>query len=148
MFILWLYHTMRLPYWFSSKESACSAEDWFSIPGSGISSGEGNGSQLQYSCLENSMDRGAWHSTDHGVAKIGYDLETKPSYHTIVFSVSKIRFYVCSWLTDLNHGVLKNNVLFPFVLSFAIHLRWNYVYIFSCNFVNWIIGLRFFKSEH
>ena len=51
------------------KESACNAGDLGSIPGSGRSPGEGNGCLLQYSCLENSMDRGAWRSTVHGVAK-------------------------------------------------------------------------------
>ena len=40
-----------------SKESACNVGDWGSIPGSGRSPGEGNGNLLQYSCLENSMDR-------------------------------------------------------------------------------------------
>ena len=40
-----------------------------SIPGSGSSPGEGNGNPLQYSCLENSMDEGAWQATVHGVAK-------------------------------------------------------------------------------
>ena len=39
------------------------------IPGSGRSPGEGNGNPLQYSCLENSMDRGSWWATVHGVAK-------------------------------------------------------------------------------
>ena len=39
------------------------------IPGLGRSPGEGNGNPLQYSCLENSMDRGAWQTTVHGVAK-------------------------------------------------------------------------------
>ena len=39
------------------------------IPGSGRSPGEGNGNPLQYSCLENTMDRGAWWATIHGVAK-------------------------------------------------------------------------------
>ena len=39
------------------------------IPGSGRSPGEGNGNPLQYSCLENSMDGGAWWATVHGVAK-------------------------------------------------------------------------------
>ena len=43
-----------------SNESACNAEEPSSIPGSGRSPGEGNGYPLQYSCLENSMDRGAW----------------------------------------------------------------------------------------
>ena len=42
---------------------------WGSIPGSGRSSGEGNGNPLQYSCLGNLMDRGAWWATVHGVAK-------------------------------------------------------------------------------
>ena len=40
-----------------------------SIPGSGRSPGEGHGNPLQYSCLENSMDRGAWWAIVHGVAK-------------------------------------------------------------------------------
>ena len=51
------------------KESAFNAGDPGSIPGSGRSPGEGNGNQLQYSCLENSMDRGAWWATVHGVTK-------------------------------------------------------------------------------
>ena len=51
------------------KASACNIGDLGSIPGSGRSPGEGNGSPLQYSCLENPMDRGAWQATVHGVAK-------------------------------------------------------------------------------
>ena len=52
-----------------SKESACSAGDPGSIPGLGRSPGEGNGDPLQYSCLENLKDRGAWWATVHGVVK-------------------------------------------------------------------------------
>ena len=52
-----------------SKQSVCNAGDLGSIPGSGRSPGEGNGNPLQYSCLENSMDRGAWQATVHGVPK-------------------------------------------------------------------------------
>ena len=51
------------------KASACNAGDLGSIPGLKRSFGEGNGYQLQYSCLENSMDRGAWGPTVHGVVK-------------------------------------------------------------------------------
>ena len=51
------------------KESACSAGDLVSIPDLGRSSGEGNGNPFQYSCLENSMDRGAWWATVHGVTE-------------------------------------------------------------------------------
>ena len=50
----------------NGKESTCKAGDPGSIPGSGRSSGEGNGYPLQYSCLENSMDRGTWHAMVHG----------------------------------------------------------------------------------
>ena len=51
------------------KESACKAGDPSSIPGSGKSPGVGNGNPLYYSCFENSVDRGAWQATFHGVAK-------------------------------------------------------------------------------
>ena len=60
------------------RESACNAGDPASIPGSGRSPGEGNGNPLQYSCLENPMDRGAWQTTVHGVARVGHNLATKP----------------------------------------------------------------------
>ena len=51
------------------KNPPTNAGDTGSIPGSGRSSGEGNGNPLQYSCLENPMDRGAWWATVHDVAK-------------------------------------------------------------------------------
>ena len=51
------------------EASACNAGDPVSIPGSGRSPGEANGNPLQYSDLENPMDRGAWWATVHGVAK-------------------------------------------------------------------------------
>ena len=51
------------------KESTCSAGDVGLIPGLGRSSGEGNGNPLQYSHLENSMDRGAWRAAVCGVTK-------------------------------------------------------------------------------
>ena len=60
---------LSLPWWLSSKESTCDAGDSGSIPGSGRSPGAGHGNPLQYSCLENSMDRGAWRATVDGVAK-------------------------------------------------------------------------------
>ena len=51
------------------KESACNEGDPGSIPESGRSPGGGHGNPLQYSCLENPTDRGAWRATVHGVAK-------------------------------------------------------------------------------
>ena len=53
--------------WLSGKESSCNAGDAGSIPGWGKSPGEGNGNPLQYSCLENPMDRGTWWTTVHRV---------------------------------------------------------------------------------
>ena len=54
------------------KESACRAGDLGSIPGWGRSPGEGNGNPLQYSCLENPMDRGAWQAAVNGVTRVGW----------------------------------------------------------------------------
>ena len=55
----------------ADKESACNAGGLGLIPGLGRSLAERNGYPLQYSCLENSMDRGAWPTTGHGDAKSG-----------------------------------------------------------------------------
>ena len=51
--------------------------DTGSIPGSGRSPGEGNGNPLQYSCLGNSMDGGAWQATVHGFTRVRHDLTSK-----------------------------------------------------------------------
>ena len=63
LFLLLVTHTS------DGKESACNAGGPGSIPGLGKCPGEGNGNPLRYSCLKNSMDRGAWRATVHGVAK-------------------------------------------------------------------------------
>ena len=66
--------------WLSGKESTLitgGTEDMGSIPGLGISPGRGDGTPLQYSCLGNPMDRGAWRATVHGVARVGHNLATK-----------------------------------------------------------------------
>ena len=60
------------------KESACNVGDLGLIPGLGRSPGEGNGNPLQYFCLENPMDRGAWKATTMGVTRVRHDLATKP----------------------------------------------------------------------
>ena len=69
--------TYGLPRWLSGKESACNAGDSGLIPGLGRSPGKGDGNALQYSCLGNPMDRGAWQVTGHGVTRIRHDLVTK-----------------------------------------------------------------------
>jgi len=72
-----LSEVVGLPGGSVGKESTCNAGDLGLIPESGRSTGKGNGNPLQYSCLENSMDRGAWWAAVHGVTK-RYDLATKP----------------------------------------------------------------------
>ena len=80
-----------------SKEPACNAGDMGSIPGLGISPGEGNANPLQYSCLENPMDRRAWWAIVHGVATVGCDLQlnhhhqgmNKNTYVTILYTNNK-----------------------------------------------------------
>ena len=58
-------------WWFKIKAFACNAGDPGSIPGLGRTPGEGNGNPLQYSCLENPMDRGAWWAPVHGISMSG-----------------------------------------------------------------------------
>ena len=67
----------------SHKESACNAGDQgegVGVRSLGRASGKGNGNPLQYSCLENPMDRGAWWATAHGVAKVRHNLVTKQQH--------------------------------------------------------------------
>ena len=65
--------------------NAGDARDSGSIPGSGISCGVGNGNPLQYSCLENSMTRGAWRATVHGVAKNWTQLNNRACTHPVLY---------------------------------------------------------------
>ena len=67
------YAICNIPWWLSSKKSGCNTEDAGLIRGSGISPGEGNGNPLQYSCLGNHIDRGAWQATVPVVARVGHD---------------------------------------------------------------------------
>ena len=61
--------TLGFPGDLDGKELACNAGGLGSVPGLGGSLAEGNGNPLQYSCLENPMDRGAWWATVHGVTE-------------------------------------------------------------------------------
>ena len=90
------------PFWFpggsDGKASACNVGDPGSIPESGRSPGEGNGNPLQYPCLENSMDGGAWRATVHGVAKS----QTRLSNFTFTFSnLSQIYHLILTGCTPI-----------------------------------------------
>ena len=70
--------------WFTGKESTCKVEDASLIPELGRSHGGGNGNPPQYSCLGNSMDRGAWQAIYTWTFRVRHDLETE---HTCMFNL-------------------------------------------------------------
>ena len=70
------YSLVEFPYSSIGEEFAYNAGDPGSIPGSERSPGEGNGNPLQYSCLENPTDKGAWWATVHRVSRVGHNLVT------------------------------------------------------------------------
>ena len=106
------------------KESACSAGDLGSIPGLGRSPGEGNGNPLQYSCLKNPMERGAWQAKVHGVAELD--------------ATEQLHFHFLLLLMMLNQDLLvssflmckENFKIFPFRIWFMVHLILVYYTIF------------------
>ena len=75
---------MDFPHSSVSKESACNAGDLGSIPQLERSPGEGNGNPLQYSCLENPMDRGAWQAIVPGVVRVAHDLDFESVSHSVM----------------------------------------------------------------
>ena len=81
------------------KASACNAGDLGSIPGLGRSPGEGNGNPLQYSCLENPVDGGAWWATVHEVTKSQKRLSDFTFFHIFIF------IHECIILTHIHTGM-------------------------------------------
>ena len=74
---------MGFPGGSDGKASARNAEDLGSIPGLGRYPGEGNGTPLQYSCLENPMDRGAWWAIVHEVTRVEHNRSDLAHTHTL-----------------------------------------------------------------
>ena len=102
---MWIWIRFTPPGWLSVKNPPANAGDVGVglIPRSGRSSGGGNGNPLQYSCQENSMGRGAWQATVHGVAKSQTWLSTQALYHLpwkdswlIITEISE-HLNKCSW---------------------------------------------------
>ena len=94
-----------LPRWLSGKESACNARDVGLIPGSGRSTGGGHGNPLQYSCLENSMDRGAWWATVYGASNSQTQLSnlttTRASCYNCCSILPTVQQFFHSYITFL-----------------------------------------------
>ena len=120
---------LGLPWWLSSKESACEAEDVGdagSIPGSGRSPGEGNSNLLQYFCLENPMDRGAWWATVHGVSESDMTEQPFPAQHPAILMPRLLAWVTVSCIkpTSINHcQILTREASFPFFLHGAVPLE-------------------------
>ena len=84
---------MGFPGGSDGKESACSIGDQGSIPGLGRSPGEGDGYPLQYSCLENPLDRGTWQATVHGAAKSQTQLNDY-HFHFLTKNVQELGYQI------------------------------------------------------
>ena len=86
------------------KESAYNTGDLGVIPGLGRSPGEGNGYSLQYSCLENSMDRGAWQVTVHGLKSLLMKVKEESEKVGLKLTIQKIKIMasgpITSWQID------------------------------------------------
>ena len=109
--LLLVLHYMRIPLLAQMVESACNSEDPGWIPGSGRCPREGNDNPLQYSCLENPMDGGAWWATVHRVAKTRARLKQLSMHvHTAVFKMNNqqkpivLAAELCSVLCGSLHG--------------------------------------------
>ena len=114
-----VYCFIGLLWWFSGKESAANAEDSSLIPGSGRSPGGGNGNQLQCSCLENPMDRGAWWATVCGVT----ESRTRPRESAAVYRsgmrMNHLRFLRCNHTRSSVDGHLGCFCILAVVLNAA-----------------------------
>ena len=108
---------LRLPCGSDSKESACNVGDPGSIPESGRSPGEGNGNPLQYSCLENPMNREAWWVTVHGVTE---------SWTWLTLSLLPLWFLVVKEVLFVLKGWYRKGKIF---ITYAITIvQWTFFY--------------------
>ena len=129
--VCFLIHCLGLSLGFSrssvGKESACNAGDLGSNPESGRSPGKGNVYPLQYSCLENPMDRGAWQATVHGVSRVRHDLATKPPLPRFVIAIlprSKSFNFAAAVTIHIDFGT-QGNEIWPCFHFFLISLPWS-----------------------
>ena len=108
------YYYISLPGGSDGKDSTCNAGDLDWIPGSGRSPGGGHGNPLQYSCLENSIKRGAWQATVYGV---GHNWVTKHIPYLCAHTYFRITCY--------NLNIRKKTVVFkqrPLIIFYTLSL--------------------------
>ena len=112
-----------------SKEFACSAGDLGSIPGLGRSPGEGNGNPLQYHCLENLMDRGAWWAAVQGAAKSRHDWANSTYLLALLYTwnIGVLQYTKCMFEMSviLNHRkILLYLSIFKFKIDLWLLEKW------------------------
>ena len=131
-FIFKIYFYFLLEYWFprwlSDKYPPTNARDSGSIPGLGRSPGEGNGNPLQYSCLDNPMDRGAWGLQPMGSQRVGCDWA-----HTCTHAHTHVR--VRTHTADLQCCV-----------SFTCTAKWvSYIYTYMHSFFRFFSHIGYYR---
>ena len=112
-----------------SKEHACNVVDLGLIPGLGRSLGEGNGNLLQYFCLENPMDRGAWQAIVHGVAESRIQLSVFCLASTVLFLGFPLRI-ICKQISLPPTALQTNRYLWI----------WNFHFSFTPYFYSLVKG--------
>ena len=127
-----------------SKESACNAGDTDLIPGLGRSPGVGNGNPLQYSCLENSMDREAWQATVHGVAK------SRTQQSDCLYNATSPWGGSDSSVFDLAvRATLKMDKFFWYLDDFGcVQIMWFIVLFISCVFLDKLLNISGPAEDH
>ena len=127
-FFSYLVHIQSFPGGSDSKESCCNAGDPGSIPGLERSPGEGNGTPLQYSCLENPMDGGAWQVTVRGSQRVRHDWGTSLSYPYPYHFHSQD-----PWLIRVSHMAHSIRMGEPWIICVLID------YVFKFHFIDFFL---------
>ena len=127
-------HFVGFPDGPDSKESACSVGDLSSVPELGRSPGERKGNPFQYSCLENSMDRGAWKIKVHGLQRVTHDWATT----TFTFTFNATNYKVVFTSAILLYLSISFISLFLYYYNIAFfcvkHIHFGVSYLFPYLF--------------
>ena len=148
-------YTQGFPGASEDKASACNAGDPGSIPGLGRSPGEGNGNPLQYSCLENPMDRGAWRATSPRGCK---ELDMTERLHSFTHSyththaqiptcdnfIEKVLYYLNKF--QVNHIYIIYIHINYICLEFISILLYFFNKIFTCGYIDACVCVGVLKN--